>query len=67
MAGGRAEQGGLKVDDRVTAINGLRLQSWQDLVRQMQSNAEVMLVVDVLRGGQKVTLQITPEAVVLRC
>ena len=64
VAGGRAEQGGLKVDDRVTAINGLRLQSWQDLVRQMQSNAEVMLVVDVLRGGQKVTLQITPEAVV---
>jgi regulator of sigma E protease len=64
VPGGRAEQAGLRVGDRITAINGVALDSWADLVRLLQANAEVSLKVDIARGGQASTLLITPAAVV---
>lgn len=64
VAGGRAEQAGLRGGDRITAINGVELDSWEELVRLLQANAEVSLKVDIVRDDQPTTLQITPAAVV---
>ncbi len=64
VPGGRAEQAGLRAGDRVTAINGVELESWEELVRLLQANPEVNLQVDIVRDGLASKLQITPALVV---
>ena len=52
-----AEQVGLQDRDRVTAINGTAVETWQDLTRELHAiDAEESFTLQVDRGGQTVAL-----------
>lgn len=60
---GRAAAAGLATGDRVTAIDGVTVDTWDQLVETVQSNAEVPLSVLVMRDERPVQLTITPARV----
>jgi len=61
VAGGRALQAGLKEDDRVLEINGIAIETWEELVRMVQQNPERDLNLKVSRMGETIYLFLTPE------
>jgi len=52
--------GVLQPGDKITAIDGARIGSWDDAVRVIGGSANRRISVLVLRHGQPVTLQLTP-------
>jgi regulator of sigma E protease len=54
-----AERGGLKLGDRITAINGTPVTGWHQFRRVVMEGREVALTVS--RGQETLTLNITPE------
>jgi regulator of sigma E protease len=61
VKGGRALQSGLEVDDRVLAINGIPVDSWEEFVDIIQQNPEQDLDLKVSRLGDIVYLRLRPE------
>lgn len=59
--GGAAFKAGLKAGDKVVAIDGKVIESFSDLQRIVSSNPDVQLQLTYLRGGEKNTVQLTPE------
>ncbi|HEY5717373.1 MAG TPA: sigma E protease regulator RseP [Motiliproteus sp.] len=57
---GAAEQGGLRVGDRVLSIGDQPIASWMALVERVQASAEQPLQVLVERAGSQLTLALTP-------
>ena len=57
-----AARAGLRAGDRVTSAAGAPVQSWQQLVRAIQTHAEKPLPVTVERGGKALGLTLTPDA-----
>ncbi len=60
---GRAQLAGMQAGDRVTSIDGVAMDSWDQLVDKVQSSPEIALSVIVLRDGLPEQLTITPERV----
>ena len=58
MAGERA---GIKEGDRIVAVNGDSVRSWQDFARTARSSAGRELVVEVQRGADHVSLRVVPQ------
>jgi regulator of sigma E protease len=58
-----AARAGLKAGDRVVAVDGNAIASWQDLVRQVREAPERRLELTVLRGGATLAVRVTPQAV----
>lgn len=57
--GARAETFGLKIDDIVTAVNGVSIYSTDDLVREVgQLPVEATASLSVLRGGRERTINV---------
>lgn len=54
-----AEKAGLKPGDRLLAINGKPLISWEDVLKEIQAHTELTL--SYLRNGQKQETFISPE------
>jgi membrane-associated protease RseP (regulator of RpoE activity) len=52
--------GVLQPGDKITAIDGSRIGSWDDAVRIIEGSANRQISVVVLRQGKPVTLQLTP-------
>ena len=67
MPGGAAERSGLRKGDEVLRVNGRPVgdaQQLRDLIRtQVQGGRGLTSTWDVQRGGQAVSLQVTPDAV----
>ncbi|MFY0676644.1 MAG: sigma E protease regulator RseP [Neptuniibacter sp.] len=61
VEGGRAEQSGLLVNDRVVAANGLSVSDWHHLVSIIRSSPEQNVVLEVERGSQVTSLNVNPE------
>jgi len=68
MEGKPAEKAGIQADDRMLAMDGVPLYTWEQLVRRMASTAKgeeeakpraVKLLIS--RGGKRLTLDLTPE------
>jgi regulator of sigma E protease len=60
-----AAQAGLQVGDIVVAVNGQTtesLESRKSAVKRIQASAGQVLTLDVLRNGQALTLNVTPQA-----
>ena len=57
-----AARAGLKAGDRVAAVNGAPVGSWQQVVRAINASPNRPLRLTVNRGGQVVNLSVTPEA-----
>lgn len=59
-----AAKAGLEAGDRVTAINGQPIRTWDDLVEIVSSNAERPLVFKIQRGEDELSFQVTPRVAV---
>ncbi|MGL4454510.1 MAG: sigma E protease regulator RseP, partial [Plesiomonas sp.] len=60
-AGSAAEQAGLVLGDRITAINGQPLTQWSEFVKAVQESPDKALSLTVERAGQTQTLTLTPQ------
>lgn len=55
-----AQQSGLKSGDRILSINGAAIASFEQLKQVVTSHAGQVLQVEILRGGQKLSLAVIP-------
>lgn len=60
VPGSAGERQGLKAGDRVLAIDGNPVASWQDLVEAVRSQPEQTLEARVKRGSEVLALRLTP-------
>ena len=60
-ADGAAIRQGMKVGDRIVAINQVAMKDWFDVVDVVQKSPEKLLNIDVMRQGKLVHLQIMPQ------
>jgi regulator of sigma E protease len=58
---GAATRQGLKVGDRITAINDEAINDWISATRIIRDSPETLLTFSILRGDQQVELQIKPQ------
>lgn len=58
---GAATRQGLKVGDRITAINDEAINDWISATRIIRDSPETLLTFSILRGDQQVELQIMPQ------
>ena len=62
-ARGTAAQSGLQVGDRVIAIDGLPVKTWQDMVKTVSAQPDVSLRLRVERSGVTQEFSVTPQPV----
>jgi len=62
IPGSVAERAGLAEGDRVVAIDGARVPSWETLVAKVRASPGRALVLEVERDGQRRRIELTPEA-----
>jgi membrane-associated protease RseP (regulator of RpoE activity) len=55
-----AAVGGLKAGDKIVAVNGTTVTSWDQLIKVVEPSANKPLSLTVLRKGSDVTLKVTP-------
>ncbi len=58
---GAAIRQGMKEGDKIIAIDGVAMKDWFDVVRVVQASPEKLLKIDVLRGQDKVQLEVMPQ------
>ena len=63
MAGGAAERADFKAGDRVIAINGKLITTWEEVVAAIRSNPGHTLETEVIRNGQELDLSLRPEII----
>ena len=63
MDGGAADKAGLLIGDVVTKINGLNVDSVGMFVDEIESNANEVVMIELLRNGVNMTFEVTPDAV----
>ena len=62
IAGTPAEQAGLRVGDTITAVDGVRITGWRQLVELISGSAEQELLLSYQREGRTESVSITPAA-----
>ncbi|OGI59158.1 MAG: RIP metalloprotease RseP [Candidatus Muproteobacteria bacterium RBG_19FT_COMBO_61_10] len=60
---GAAALAGLQVGDRVTAIDGQPVKTWQDMVKTVSARPEVSLRLRVQRNGATQEFSVTPQSI----
>jgi membrane-associated protease RseP (regulator of RpoE activity) len=50
--------------DRVVAVNGQAVKTWEDIPRYVQSHGENQLVFTIVRGGERLDISLKPRVVV---
>jgi regulator of sigma E protease len=63
IAGSPAEQAGIRAGDRIVAIDGREIPNWQALNMAVLPRPDRQLGVAIDRGGERVSLNVTPSAV----
>lgn len=62
ISGMPAAKAGFAAGDRIKAINGKPINSFDDLIDTVGPSAGKLLIVTVERGGSNLTIEVTPEA-----
>ncbi|HXV06940.1 MAG TPA: RIP metalloprotease RseP [Burkholderiales bacterium] len=62
-AGKPGEKAGLKPGDRILAVDGKPLATWDDLVAAVAPKGGAPLTLQLRRGADELTVQVTPETV----
>jgi regulator of sigma E protease len=60
VTGMPAYKAGLKEGDRITAVNGQRIDTWDQLPPALQGEADHEVTLDIQRGTQALTIRVTP-------
>ncbi len=60
VAGMPAEKAGLQPGDSITAINGVRVRTWNDLLVTVSGSAGKQIAIGIERHGSPLTLEMTP-------
>lgn len=63
VAGRPAERAGLQVGDSIVAVNGEAVRRWTQVTAIIGQSAGREIALEVMRGGQPVTVRVTPELV----
>jgi RIP metalloprotease RseP len=58
-----AAAAGLKSGDEIVAVNGTRINSWNELGQSVRPNAGHPITITALRNGHRIDLRATPESV----
>ncbi len=61
MSGGAGARAGLMAGDEILAVNDKTIDSWMEFVPEIQSNPGRILVLEILRHGQIIELNVTPQ------
>jgi regulator of sigma E protease len=61
VPGSAAERAGFRTGDRVVAISGRPITSWNEFVTEVSANPGKLLVFEVERGGQRLEIRATPD------
>jgi regulator of sigma E protease len=56
-----AEKSGLKLGDRITAMNGNPVETWNDIDTFLEKNRDNTVLLKVSRGGELIDLSVKPE------
>jgi membrane-associated protease RseP (regulator of RpoE activity) len=56
-----AEAAGFEPDDRIVAIDGKRVQGWEDLVRKIEARGGEATTFTITRDGERLELEATPK------
>lgn len=59
--GGAAARGGLRVGDRIVAIDGRPMRDRGEVIKTVRASGGRTLAMGVQRGGDRLTLQVTPD------
>ncbi|WP_336793596.1 sigma E protease regulator RseP [Pantoea anthophila] len=62
QANSPASEAGLQAGDRIVKVDGQPLSQWQTFVTQVRDNPGKSMALEVDRGGDAITLTMTPEA-----
>jgi regulator of sigma E protease len=62
VAGGAGDKAGLRSGDKLRAVNGIKLTSWQAFVEQIQKSARQVLQLEIERDAVVTTIELVPEA-----
>ncbi|MCX7960446.1 MAG: RIP metalloprotease RseP [Burkholderiales bacterium] len=62
VAGGAAERAGLKPGDRVLAIDGEPVTTWDELVHAVRARPGGLLVLRIARDGSELDVRVSPES-----
>jgi len=60
--GSPAERAGIRAGDRIVKVAGRDVPTWEDLSMAVGARANRDIPIEVVRGGEKVTLSVTPDA-----
>lgn len=63
VAGGIAEEGGLRSGDRIVSIDGGEVRFWEDVVRAVRRRPGEMVQLGIRRGGERIDIRLIPETV----
>lgn len=58
---GRAQEAGLKENDRIVSINGEEVETWDDFTSIIQQNPNKELLFEVERNGETLFIPVVPE------
>ncbi len=61
VAGSAAHQAGIETGDKIVAVNGKSVTSWDDLKSAIEANGGHQIDVVVVRNGDDVTIPVTPK------
>src|SRR5947208_2081815 len=59
-----AAESDFHLGDRIVAVNGQAVKTWEDIPRYVQSHGESQLVFTVARGGERLDISLKPRVVV---
>ena len=63
IAGEVADASGIKVNDRFMVVDGITINGWRDVVKNISSRPEQATRVSVLRNGSLKTIVVVPKAI----
>jgi regulator of sigma E protease len=62
IAGKPAIAAGFQKGDSITAVDGVAVHEWNDVLREVSAKPGAAITVDVVRGGAPVSMRVTTEA-----
>ena len=63
VTGGPGELGGLKPDDEILEINGIKVTHWDNVVQQVRTHPSQLIEFEIKRDKQHMRISLTPETV----